>query len=99
MTVPVVAIFVAKPGTEKTVENLFRGVIETTLKEKGCIVYQLNQDSENPRRFIWTEQWESAELLADHLAAEHIQTLFATLPQYIETSEVIKLNPIAGGKA
>lgn len=99
MSVPVVAIFLAKPGTEEIVEGLFKGVIETTLKEKGCVVYQLNKDSANPRRFIWTEEWASAEDLAVHLAAPHIQKLFAALPQYIESSEVIKLAPVAGGKA
>ena len=99
MTVPVVAIFVSKPGNEETVEALFRGVIETTLGEEGCIAYQLNRDSENPRRFVWTEEWQSRELLDKHLAAPHIAELFATLPQYIESSEVLVLAPLAGGAA
>ncbi|MEH0874398.1 putative quinol monooxygenase [Pectobacterium cacticida] len=99
MTVPVVAIFEVKPGAEAIVEKLFRGVIETTLAEEGCITYQLNRDSNNSSRFIWTEEWQSLELLQKHLAAQHITTLFAEIPQYIEKSEVIALTPVAGGHA
>lgn len=99
MTVPVVAIFRAKPGTEAMVEKLFRSVIDTTLAEEGCISYQLNLDTEDPRRFVWTEAWESQALLDRHLNAPHIQKLFSELPQYIESSEIIALNPLAGGAA
>lgn len=99
MTVPVVAIFVAKPGAEQTVEALFRAVIDTTLAEEGCISYQLNRDSDNPRRFVWTEEWQSRELLQKHIEAPHIATLFAELPQYIESSDIIALEKMAGGAA
>lgn len=99
MTVPVVALFTVKPGNESKVEALFRAVIETTLAEEGCITYQLNRDSENPRRFVWTEEWQSQELLQKHLNAPHIVKLFAELPPYIEHSEVVALTKIAGGQA
>lgn len=99
MSVPVVAIFLVKPGTEDVVEHLFRSVIDTTLGEDGCISYQLNRDTENPRRFVWTEEWESKALLERHLNAPHITDLFSVIPQYIETSEIIALHPLAGGAA
>lgn len=99
MSVPVVAIFYAKPGTEELVEQLFRSVIDTTLEEEGCISYQLNRDTENPQRFVWTEEWESKALLERHLNAPHITHLFSVIPQYIEESDIIVLNPLAGGAA
>lgn len=99
MSFPVVAVFLAKPGTEEIVEQLFRSVIETTLKEDGCISYQLNRDTKNPLRFVWTEEWESKTLLERHLNAPHITRLFSVIPQYIEGSDIIVLNPLAGGAA
>ncbi|MFP2428825.1 putative quinol monooxygenase [Enterobacter ludwigii] len=99
MSVPVVAIFLAKPGTEALVEQLFRSVIDTSLEEDGCISYQLNRDTDNPRRFVWTEEWESKELLERHLSASHIAHLLSVILQYIETSDIIVLNPLAGGVA
>ncbi|GAB4069142.1 antibiotic biosynthesis monooxygenase [Ancylobacter sonchi] len=99
MTVPVVAMFLVKPGSESLVEGLFRGVIAATHAEEGCIAYQLNRDLEEPRRFVWTEEWANRELLDKHLAAPHIVELFAKLPEHIETSAVIALRPLAGGAA
>ncbi|MGF9564730.1 putative quinol monooxygenase [Neorhizobium sp. BT27B] len=99
MTTPVVAIFVAKAGSEQKLEELFRGVIETTLKEEGCITYQLNRDANNPSRFIWTEEWTSQALLDKHLSAPHIAELFAQVPDLVESSEVLPLVKLAGGAA
>ncbi|KGB00048.1 antibiotic biosynthesis monooxygenase family protein [Enterobacteriaceae bacterium ATCC 29904] len=99
MSVPVVAIFLAKPGAEALVEQLFRSVIDTTLGEDGCLSYQLNRDTDNPRRFIWTEEWESKALLERHLSAPHITHLLNVIPLYIETSDIFVLNPLAGGAA
>lgn len=92
---PVVAVFFAKPGAEAKVEELFRSVIDTTVKEEGCIFYQLNRDTNNPRCFIFTEEWESKELLEKHLAAPHIAELFAVLPDYIDSSQVSVLQRLA----
>ncbi|GGF89221.1 hypothetical protein GCM10007301_56420 [Azorhizobium oxalatiphilum] len=99
MTVPVVAIFVAKPGNEAKLEELFRGVIAPTHKEKGCISYQLNRDLDEPRRFVWTEEWESRELLEAHLVSPHITALFGQVPDLVESSQVIMLGAVAGGRA
>ncbi|MBB3777804.1 quinol monooxygenase YgiN [Xanthomonas arboricola] len=99
MTVPVVALFLAKPGCEMQLETLFRGVISATLKEEGCHAYQLNRSTSDPRRFVWTEQWESLDLLEKHLAAPHIAELFALVPPLVESSEVIPLQKLAGGRA
>ncbi len=99
MTTPVVAIFVAKPGMEAKLEALFRGVIDTTLREDGCISYQLNRDVAEPRRFVWTEEWESQAHLDRHLNAPHIQELFSRTPECVETSSVIALAKLGGGAA
>lgn len=97
MTVPVVAVFRAKPGQEARVEELFRSVIAPTHAEEGCIAYQLNRDAADPARFVWTEEWESRELLDRHLTAPHILRLFnEQLPGLIESQDVIPLTPIAG---
>jgi quinol monooxygenase YgiN len=99
MTVPVVAIFLAKPGDEVKLETLFRGVIATSLKEEGCISYQLNRDLDQPRRFVWTEEWESREHLDKHAAAPHIAAILAEIPYLVESSEVIPLRKVDGGAA
>jgi quinol monooxygenase YgiN len=99
MTLPVVAIFVAKPGMEQKLEQLFRGVVETTLREEGCISYQINRDVNNPRRFVFTEEWVSQAHLDRHLAAPHLQALGKEVPDCIESGDVLVLAKLAGGAA
>ena len=99
MTLPVVAIFVAKPGFEQKLEQLFRGVVEPTLQEEGCISYQINRDLDNPRRFVFTEEWRSRADLDRHLATPHLKSLSEQVPECIESSEILLLSPLAGGAA
>lgn len=99
MTLPLVAIFVAKPGFEDKLEQLFASVVATTLREQGCISYQLNRDLANPRRFVFTEEWESQADLDRHLAAPHMQPLAAQVPECLESSEMILMAKLGGGLA
>jgi len=97
MTLPVVAIFVAKPGLEKKLETLLRSVVEPTLREEGCISYQVNRDIANPRRFVFTEEWQSKADLDRHLAAPHLRMLSQQVPELIESSDVFLLAKLVGG--
>lgn len=97
MTLPVVAIFVAKPGFEEKLETLFRSVVEPTLREEGCISYQVNRDMGNPRRFVFTEEWRSQADLDRHLATPHLKRLSEQVPECIESSDVVLLAKLAGG--
>ncbi len=97
MTLPVVAIFVAKPGLEEKLETLLRSVVEPTLLEEGCISYQMNRDIANPRRFVFTEEWQSKADLDRHLAAPHLRMLSQQVPELIESSDVFLLAKLVGG--
>ena len=99
MSTPVVAIITAKPGMEQQLEANFRAVISATHAEEGCQVYQLNRDTDNPRRFVWIEDWASRDHLDRHLATDHIKTLFASFADLVESAEVVVLEHLAGGVA
>ncbi|MFY8044369.1 MAG: putative quinol monooxygenase [Rhodoferax sp.] len=66
-------------------------------KEPGCIAHAVHQDSENPQRLVFVEQWESQAALALHFAvpasrsfAKAIRALAAEPPNMAlyEASEV-----------
>lgn len=99
MTLPVIAIFTAKPGCEQKLEQLFLSVVDTTLREQGCISYQLNRDRANPRRFVFIEEWQSQVDHDRHLAAPHLRALSEQVPALIESGDVLLLTPLAGGAA
>jgi quinol monooxygenase YgiN len=99
MTLTVIASFVAKPGFEQRLEQLFCSVVDATLREEGCIHYQINRDIANPRRLVFTEEWRSAVDLDRHLAAPHMRALSEQVPECLESADVLKLERLAGGAA
>lgn len=68
----IVAKIEANAGKESLVRTALSKLIEPTLKEAGCIQYDLHQDNDNPAIFLFYEIWENRELWQDHLKSPHI---------------------------
>ena len=68
-----------KKGEEKAMIEAAKPCVAATRKEKGCIAYDMQQDLEDPTKFIFYERWESVKSLEDHLAAEHTKKLIGTV--------------------
>ncbi len=68
----IVATIVAKKEYVEEVKKELLKLIPITLKEKGCISYDLHQSIEEPNVFVFYENWESNELLEIHLKNDHL---------------------------
>ena len=71
ITLNVVAIAETSPERAEELKEVCLGLIGPTLKEDGCISYDLYVDVTNPGRFTFIENWESKEHLDAHLGAPH----------------------------
>jgi quinol monooxygenase YgiN len=88
---PVVAVIKAKPGQEKIVEGLLKGLVAPTHQEAGCVRYVLHRSAEDPRTFVFVEKWESKDALEKHLGSAHIAQAFARQAELIEAIQVMPL--------
>ena len=68
----VVAEMVAKPGKEDELKRHLIALVAPTLKEEGCVQYDLHQSIGEPGRFVFYENWTSREMLDRHSKSEHI---------------------------
>jgi quinol monooxygenase YgiN len=68
----VVAIAETSSDKAEELKSICLGLIEPTRKEKGCISYELYQDTTNPGKFTFIENWQSKELLDIHLKSPHL---------------------------
>ncbi len=68
----IVARIEANAGQESLVRTALSKLIEPTLKEAGCIQYDLHQDNDDPAQFMFYEIWENRELWQNHLKSPHI---------------------------
>lgn len=70
--IAVIAIFTAKAGKEDALEEALSELVTPSRKDDGCISYDLHRDANDRSVFIFYEQWESKELLEQHLAKPHL---------------------------
>ncbi len=73
----VIAILKAKPGKEAAMKKELLALIPPTRKEPGCLNYDLHQDTEDPARFVFHENWTSKAHLDAHLERPHLKALNA----------------------
>ena len=92
--VTVVAIHVAKPGSEADLEAALKELIAPTREEAGFIQYDLHRDLDEPRRFLFFELWESRELLQQHSKSDHLANFRQKAGGWIEQSQLHILEQI-----
>lgn len=68
----IVAKIEANPDQIELVKIELLKLIEPTLKETGCIQYDLHQDNDNPAVFLFYENWENRDLWQDHMNNIHL---------------------------
>jgi quinol monooxygenase YgiN len=80
MAQPLLTIFAemyAKPGKEAALREVLLGLIGPTKKDAGYVQYDLHVDNDDPKHFLFYENWTSRALLDAHLAAPHLQAFLA----------------------
>ena len=78
----VVAVLVAKPGSEQVVHGALAGLVEPTLAEEGCLSYQLFTSAADPATFVTIEKWRSQADLDQHMQTAHIQQALAVAGEH-----------------
>jgi quinol monooxygenase YgiN len=68
----VVAHIRAQAGKEDELRQALLGLVDPTRKEDGCVQYDLHEETGEPGRFVFYENWTSREHLDRHLATPHL---------------------------
>ena len=70
----VLAVLYAKPGREAKLREKLRAVVEPSRCDAGNLRYELFEQKDDPRRFVFVEHWENpAAQEAHHTQSEHIR--------------------------
>ena len=92
----VVAEMTARPGKEADLRDALLALIEPTRKEDGCVQYDLHVATDAPGRFVFYENWTSAEALERHLATPHLKALGARMDDLLaEPARILTYTRIA----
>jgi quinol monooxygenase YgiN len=91
MPLTIVADIHAKAGQEQAAFTELKKLVAPTLKEAGCIQYDLHRDKDNPAHFLFYETWENRDLWQDHMASAHIAAHQETAKDTIETVAIYEM--------
>ncbi len=67
------AFFVVKKGAEEEVRRLGNELVAASLKDKGCVGYDLFTSETRPGLMMFWETWENDEVLNAHSNSEHFR--------------------------
>lgn len=80
--IKVIARSVIKENHLSDALALYKMLVKETIKEKGCISYELFQELYNPNNLTLIEEWEDIEALQQHTQTSHFITLVEKLSFY-----------------
>ncbi len=90
-TITVVATFEARPGKEAELKAALTSLVAPTRKEAGCLNYDLHQLPDDPKKFLFHENWTSKAHLDAHLQSAHIKVLLPRVPELAVAMPEIKI--------
>ena len=70
--------------------SLCNELIKESRKEKGCISYRLQQNTEKENHLVFVEEWESNEAIKQHNASRHFTRIVPLLVEMCESAPIIQ---------
>ncbi|WP_372774866.1 putative quinol monooxygenase [Mangrovibacterium sp.] len=87
----VIATFaVLKEQTDCFLE-LAEELVNETVKEAGCIEYELIRDQDSRSVFIMVEKWESKEHLDSHSNSDHFRRIIPQISKLVEQEITVRV--------
>jgi quinol monooxygenase YgiN len=89
----VIAELRVKPGMADRAIAAARLSVAETVKEDGCISYDMHQSVTDPERLVLVERWESREALNRHLETPHFKAWRAAGSEFIAERKAEIITP------
>ena len=94
-----VAIATALPGQEATLKSAQEKLVAETVKEPGCLRYELHQSPEDGRVLVFIETWASEAQWRAHMQGAAIKRFHASgAGNLIQDFSLIRMNLVSDGK-
>jgi quinol monooxygenase YgiN len=84
----VVAELALKPGMADKAVAEARKVVAGTVKEDGCIFYDMHRSIHNPDKLVVVERWASREALDRHMHTPHLQAWREAGKEFVTSRKV-----------
>jgi len=89
----VIAEVRVKPGTADKAIAAARACVAETVKEDGCVSYDMHRSVTDPERLVLVERWETHEALKRHFETPHFKAWRAAGPDFVAERKVEVVTP------
>ena len=80
----VIAHAKAAPGKEDDLRTALQALVAPTVREQGCINYDMHESVDPPGLFYFYENWESPEAHDAHIQAPHLQRFVGVMDDLLD---------------
>ena len=80
---------VVRPERCGEVEQIMRGILESTRVQRGCLAYGFYRDVEDEHAYVILERWRSQEDMEEFIRSESYRRLLAAMELLTEPPEVM----------
>ena len=88
--IKIIAEFSVKPESVDAAVGFAKELVSETVKETGCIAYNLFEDNTDKSHIVIIEEWESQEVLDIHSASEHFGRLVPAIAELCEKDPSVR---------
>lgn len=89
--IKVVAKNFAKENKIDKILELAKELVEKTVKEVGCVKYEMYQNTKVPTELIMLEEWDTEEDLNNHMSSEHFKRIVPQMAEYLRKKAEINI--------
>ncbi len=87
--IDVVAVLIAKPGSEGIVGAALHDLVAPTRAEPGCVSYELFTSASSAQTFVTIEKWKTEADLAAHMQTPHIAAALVAAGEHLAEAPAI----------
>jgi quinol monooxygenase YgiN len=82
-----------RPGMSEKAAAAARQAVAATIKEDGCISYEMYLSVSDPNRLVVVERWASREALSLHVETPHFKVWRAACADFVAGRKVDIITP------
>ncbi len=95
----VIARITAQANKIDELKSILVGLVGPTRAEKGCVSYQLIQNTTDPGEFVCVEEWTSDSAIDEHMTTSHVQDAFSKAQTLLaQAPDIRRYSMLASGR-
>ncbi|AMR34279.1 hypothetical protein A0256_23910 [Mucilaginibacter sp. PAMC 26640] len=91
MSISLLASLHCKKDAEGALDTELKKLVNASVKEEGCIAYELYQYKDETNRYVIEEEWKDEDALAMHMETSHYKYFVHISPALLVSPADVKI--------